>query len=168
MSNVSEGSSPESDLEISSIVRSGGSDAADFNRSSVSLPLTLEPSESSSFSVTFTPSARGIRDGKFTINSNDPSEPQVDISFNGTGLDRRIAVNGATVAFGEQRVGTRSPTKTLIVSNPGPDVLTVSAVKKVGANAGDFVVAIPAAFSLAPGATKNISVAFQPTGDGLA
>ncbi|MEX2554444.1 MAG: choice-of-anchor D domain-containing protein [Actinomycetota bacterium] len=71
------------------------------------------------------------------------------------------------MAFGEQRVGTRSPTKTLIISNPGQDTLTVSAVKKVGTNAADFVVPIPAAFSLAPGATKSINVAFQPTGDGL-
>ena len=151
-------------------VKQTGSSA--FTRSPLQFSGHLDPDESTPFSVTFRPASRGVLlSSTFTVTAEDVDNSDNtatdSITVSGVGRDRRVAVNGSTVAFGEQRVGTRSPTKTLIVSNPGPDVLTVSAVKKVGTNAADFVVPIPAAFSLAPGATKSINVAFQPTGDGL-
>lgn len=131
------------------------------------LPFTLPPQQTESFTVTFNSSLPpGIRSATFRI-SSDGNQDQVSVPASATVVHRLIAVDSATVSFGEQRVGTRSPTKTLIVSNPGQDTLTVSAVKKIGTNPSDFVVPIPAAFSLAPGATKGITVAFQPTGEGL-
>lgn len=166
--NDSSGSSPDADLEVTSIVRSGGSDAADFERTDLNLPLTIQPTKTAVFSVTFTPSQRGFRDGNFRINSNDPDTPAEDVTVTGTGIDRRIATDASTVAFGDQRVGTRSPTKTLIVRNPGLDPLTVSAVARTGTNPADFIVGAPTVpFTIAPGDIRTITVAFQPTGGGL-
>jgi hypothetical protein len=152
------------DLTVDNIFKSG-SGSANFTIMG-DTSFTLAPQESREVAVRFNSQLPpGNRSPTFTVEYEGSEEESIKGAA--TVLHRLIAVNAATVAFGEQRVGTRSPTKTLIVSNPGQDTVTVTAVKKVGANAVDFVVPIPAAFTLAPGATKNISVAFQPTGDGL-
>jgi hypothetical protein len=153
-------------LHVSDVQRIGGVGATSFAFSDPS-PITLDPQETESFTVTFNSSLPpGNRSTTFRV-SSDGDDTSISVPASATVVHRLIGVNPATVAFGEQRVGTRSPTKVLIVSNPGQDTLAISVVKKVGTNAADFVVPIPAAFSLAPGATKGINVAFQPTGDGL-
>jgi hypothetical protein len=151
------------DLIISSITRSG---SGDFSHTTIGNPIPPQMSER--FTVGFTPSARGSRTATFTISSNDPNDPSVDVTATGSGIDRRIASDSSTVAFGDQRVGTRSPTKSLVVRNPGLDTVTVTSVKRLGTNGADFLVTPPAVpFSIPAGNFRTLSIAFQPGGAGL-
>ncbi len=132
----------------------------------------LAPQETATFTVSFTPAGRGTHTGTFTVTGVDQSDPNLktsqSVDVSGTGIDRKISATSSTVAFGDQRVGTRSPTKTLIVNNQGGDTLTVTSVKKVGVNPSDFVLgALTQPFTISPGAIKAIGLAFQPTAGGL-
>jgi Abnormal spindle-like microcephaly-assoc'd, ASPM-SPD-2-Hydin/Protein of unknown function (DUF1573) len=154
-----------SDLMIDSITRSGSSSSIDFTAPSVPSPNPIPPGGTAAFSVTFKPSARGLRQAFFTVNS---SAGQQTIDVYGTGVDRKLAATPASVSFGDQRVGTRSTQRSIVVSNPGKDPVTVTGVARKGTNAGEFVVTTPAApFVIQPGATTTIAVAFQPAAVGL-
>lgn len=61
-----------------------GTNSTDFTLSA--LPTVLEDNTSTTFSVTFTPSAAGARSAFIHIASNDANESPFDISLNGTGL----------------------------------------------------------------------------------
>ncbi|MGH2784599.1 MAG: choice-of-anchor D domain-containing protein [Actinomycetota bacterium] len=132
-------------------------------------PFTLGPGEEESFTVTFNASLPpGNRNATFRVSSDDPNEDPVSIPATANVVHRLIAVDASTVAFGEQRVGTRSPTKTLTIRNPGQDAISVTSIKRLGVNGVDFVVTAPAVpFSIGAGDIRAITVAFQPTGEGL-
>jgi ASPM-SPD-2-Hydin domain-containing protein len=150
-------------LEVTSIT--GG--APNFAHSGAS-QNRIGPQDSAIFSITFTPQTQGTRSATVTVNSNDPDTPQERVYVTGTGVDRRFTADRSSVSFGEQRVGTRSPTQSLIVRNTGGDPVTVSAATRRGANAADFRVTTPVVpFTIAAGAVKTITIAFQPSGEGL-
>ena len=171
ISNEADGSNPNADLLVTAT--EGGSHQADFN-ATPSLPeqFNIAPGDSDTMTVRFTPTARGARTARINLDHNDPTAPPnddpVQVTLSGTGLDRRIGVDTGTVAFGEQRVGTRSPSKTLTIRNPGQDAIQVSSLQRTGANRTDFVVTAPAVpFTIAAGDFRTVTIAFQPTGEGL-
>ena len=61
-----------------------GSNSSEFTCSA--LPSSLAAAGSTTFTVTFTPSAPGMRTAAVHITSNDPDESPFDIALNGTGL----------------------------------------------------------------------------------
>lgn len=153
------------DLTVNDIDRAQGSSSFAFTDPS---PFTLAPQETQGFTVTFNSSLPpGNKNATFEIHSDGDQNP-VSVPASATVLHRLIAVDSSTVAFGEQRVGTRSPSKSLIVRNPGQDAIQVTAVKRTGANGAEFIVAAPAVpFTIAAGDIRTITVAFQPTAEGL-
>ncbi len=160
--NNAAGSDP---LEIASITRSQGSDR--FTPEDVSTPPPIPGGGSESFDVTFTAPSHGEVSATYAViaqNVNDTDE--VDVK--GRGVDRRLTADRSTVSFGDQRVGTRSPTQNLIFRNSGADTVTVSAAKKTGANNSDFRITTPATpFTVSPGNFATVSIAFQPSASGL-
>lgn len=152
-------------LTINDITKSGsGSASLTFDDPS---PEDIQPQGSIQVPVTFEASLPpGSRQPKINVAYEDTETES--ITATATVLDRRIGVDASTVAFGEQRVGTRSPSKTLTIRNPGQDAISVTSIKRLGANGVDFVVTAPAVpFTIAAGDIRTVSIAFQPTGDGL-
>lgn len=161
--NNAAGSDP---LEVDSIKRVSGSDR--FTPAESQAPSPIAGGDSANFSVTFTAPSHGEVSADYRVTGNDPNDPSDTVTVKGRGVDRRIASDRSSVAFGEQRVGTRSPTQTLLVRNPGQDPVKVTNMRKVGNHSGDFRVTAPALpFSIGAGNFASVSIAFQPTGAGL-
>jgi hypothetical protein len=165
--NRGQGSNQDADLDVG--ISIGGANQSDFRASALSPAPPIHPGEHSTFSVSFVPTAQGDRRAVLRIAHNDEDRPSpITIDLSGRGVDRRIASERSTVSFGEQRVGTRSPTQTLVIRNPGQDPVTVSVARKLGPNDADFRVTAPSApFSIAAGSFVSVKVSFQPAAEGL-
>lgn len=80
------------DLTVSSITMSG-THAADYTISGITLPATIPASSNATFTITFSPSAAGIRTSVVTINNSDCDEPSYDFALQGTGLTPATALH---------------------------------------------------------------------------
>ncbi len=126
--------------------------------------FTLAPGASTTFSVVFSPTAEGAATGSVSIVSDAPASPTVG-SLTGTGILPKISVAPASIAFGDQRVGTTSAPTSVTISNPGTATLTVSAITGT-APFRAFGLVLPA--NIAPGASAVFAVEFKPTAIGAA
>jgi len=128
-------------------------------------PATLAASVSCTISVSFTPTATGPRTGTITIVDSLPGGPQV-LALTGTGVVPIVTLGGNSISFGNQLVGTSSPTQMVSLSNTGTGPLIISSIAITGANSGDFsqTNACPLSPStLAVQSNCTISVTFKPT-----
>jgi len=127
----------------------------------------IAPGGSQVVSFTFTPSALNTRNATATFNSNDLETPAVAISLTGNGTRPEINIpTGATEAFGNQRVGTSSPGRTITASNAGNENLVITNVTIIGSVPGDYSFTGPTSVSIAPGGTQSWTVTFTPTATG--
>lgn len=138
-----------------------GDEAEDFTiPQEPALPSDLDPGKSVSFAVAFAPRAAGTRSGRVIVESD---VGHVEVELSGKGADRAIAVETRTLAFGEQRVGTRSERKTLVVRSTGPDALTL---KAPGVTGSDFSVGGPTSTVVPSGGQTTMTVSFSPRARG--
>jgi hypothetical protein len=121
-----------------------GTNAADFkigqNTCHASFANVLPANGACTISVTFTPSAPGLRTAALQIADNASGSPQT-ISLNGSGesVVTTITVN-QPVEFGSALVGTNSGLQEFTVNNVGDAPVTFSSLKIGGPNAGDFII----------------------------
>jgi len=107
--------------------------------------------------------ALGLNGGNFSgavhVLSNDPDEGDVSLpaSLHVIGAPD-IAANPTSLDFGSVFVGA-SPTKTIVISNPGTDDLVVSGIT----SSDPRVSASPSTFTLAPAVAQTVTVTFHPT-----
>ena len=144
-------------LTISNISVSG-----DFTQSSncPMSPSTLAGKLNCSISVTFTPTATGTRTGTLTISDDAPTNPQT-AQLSGTGLVA-VGLSPATLAFGNQVVGTASTAKVITVQNNQATPLTISGI----VTSGNFAQTSTCPLSpntLGARLSCTISVTFTPT-----
>ncbi len=100
----------------------------------------------------------GDYDASVALRSNDPVRPEllVPAHLHVTGAPD-IAVSSTDLDFDSLYVGA-SRAESLLVSNSGTDLLTVTSV---AASPGDFTVPL-GGFTLAPGAARTLAVTFSP------
>jgi len=163
-------------LTISSVNISGTS-AADFSVTSApSSPVAS--SGSTTFQVTFNPSATGARNATITVNNDDCDEAAYDFAITGTGTDPEINVQGNSVSiadgdvtpssadhtdFGSQSTCSGTITRTFTIQNTGTSNLTISSVNITGTNAADFsVISAPSSLVTSSGST-TFQVEFTPS-----
>ena len=149
-----------------------GTDAGDFAETST-CPLassgTLSAGASCTISVTFQPTAAGLRTASVVISDN-ASPPQQTIALSGTGATASVSLTPATLTFPTQNEGPPSAPQNVMLKNTGASPVTISSLSFGGANPSDF--AQTNNCPLAPSATLNagaictISVTFQPTASG--
>jgi hypothetical protein len=72
----------------------------------------------------------------------------------------------AKKSFGTVATGKTSPAKTFTITNTGTTKLTGLAIRKDGANAGDFIITAPAKSTLPPGTSTTFKVSFKPAAEG--
>lgn len=155
----------------------GGTNASDF---AVTTAATspIAPSGNSTFQITFTPSAPGVRTATVTVGSNDTTEPTYTFNIQGSGDDREIEVYGKGISipsgnaaisvadntqYGNVNVTAGTSVRSYSVFNPGTIALTVSGVTISGADAADFSVTTSPAATVNPGASTVLTVTFNPT-----
>ncbi|WP_168710286.1 choice-of-anchor D domain-containing protein [Flavobacterium sangjuense] len=159
-----------------------GTNAADFTLTAAPAS-SLGGSSSTTFSVTFNPSAVGIRTAAISIVNNDPNENPYNFALQGTGTEQEINVlgNATTIADGDttpaltdntdfDQVNYTSGTKTITytIQNTGGDTLTIGAFTLSGTHAADFTLdTTSTSASVAAGGSTTFTVIFDPSALGV-
>lgn len=138
-----------------------GSNAADFAANKCS-GSTLIPNASCAVEVTFTPAALNSRTATLSIASNASGSPHgVALSGNGVAAPAAaVTLSPASLAFGNQTVGTTSAQKTISLTNSGNAALGISSIVTTGSG---FASTHNCAASLAAMASCTINVTFAPS-----
>ena len=126
----------------------------------------LAAGASCTVSVTFNPTAIGIRNGVLTvINGSDGSASSVSLSGTGesaTGLNASImSLSSTSLTFASQLEGTTSSGKTLQITNLGSAALSVSI-----AATGDFAQSNTCSTPISSASSCVVTVMFTPTAPG--
>jgi hypothetical protein len=167
-----------------------GANAADFTVTTQPATGSISGGGSTTFVVTFDPSAIGLRTATVTILSDDANEATYNFNVQGLGVAPEIDVvgNGVSIASGDSSPGvadftdfanmgvsptggaTPSSTRTYTIRNTGAGLLSLGGAPLVsisGANAADFSVTTPPASSVSGGLTTTFTITFNPSAAGL-
>ena len=137
---------------------------AGFALTGITTPMTLNPSQSTTFSVTFAPTTGGGASGTVTI-ASDASNPVLKMGLTGTGVSAGVLGSTPTsLSFGTVVVGVKQ-TLTETLMNTGSSSITISQVSIAGGS-GFSMTGITAPFTVAGGQSASFSVSFQPTAPG--
>jgi|GEM_PF-777273 len=140
-------------------------------------PFGLLPAgNTTTFTVSFTPTTTGPRSAILHITSNDPDEPTFDIRLtapklvvlNGTGIAGTQRSNNGVFSFADTSVNSSS-LQTFTIENAGSADLTGLVVTKtLAGNPGEFALVIAGVpGTLAAGASATFTVIFSPTALGV-
>jgi hypothetical protein len=163
----------DADLTGLAITKSG-TDSGDFVITQVSPAAPVAgPSGTTTFTVTFSPTAAGTRSAAIRIASNDSNEDPYNIALSGTGLAPDIAVSqgggitsGGNKSFGNVNLGSNT-SLTFTISNTGDAPLTGLVGSLSGANSSDYNITTQAVAPVAgPAGTTTFVVNFAPSGRG--
>jgi len=161
-------------------VEVGGSDAADFSVST-GPASSVAAAGTTSFQVTFDPSAGGTRTATLSFANNDSDENPFNFTIRGTGTGPEIALkgNGTDIGNGDVTPTTLDHTdfggsvsgaparRTFAITNPGTANLTLGTVTVTGDNALEFTVNPQPATTIASGASSTFQVSFSTTATGI-
>jgi hypothetical protein len=148
-------------LNFSSIAITG-TNATDFAATDT-CKSSVPPGGHCTVCVTFKPTAEGTRSGTVTITDNAANSPQT-VALTGTGTV--VELSPATVDFGNQSVGTRSPARKLTLTNTGTTALSITGIGISGPDFDDFAYTTTCDSSLAAKADCLIYVTFKPEATG--
>jgi len=141
-------------LTISGITTTG-----DFTRTH-NCGTTVAAGASCIISVTFKPTAKGVRSGLLTVTDNAAGGQQT-VTLKGTGTVVQLSTTRLT--FGTQTVGTTTAAKTVRLTNIGTTVLSITSITITGTNAGDFTQTNTCGVGVAAGGSCVITAKFKPT-----
>jgi hypothetical protein len=155
-------------------VTKDGTNSADYTVTS-SPAATVAAAGSTTFTVSFNPSASGARTAALHIASNDATKNPFNINLTGTGLVPLIVVEQpagtgltsgtSTVNFGSSNLGTAVPLS-FTIKNTGTASLTGVAVTKDGTNNADYTVTSSPATTVAAAGSTTFTVSFNPAATG--
>jgi ASPM-SPD-2-Hydin domain-containing protein/HYDIN/CFA65/VesB family protein/centrosomal CEP192-like protein len=137
-----------------------------FSTAGLTLPLSINPGQSSTFNAQYQPSAVGSASGSITIVSNAPTSPRV-VALTGTGVaaTQILSLSTNTVSFGNVDTGTTS-TQTVTVTNTGNSNVQISQIAASGT--GYMLSGASAPVTLTPSQILTFSIIFSPTVAGSA
>ncbi|MGB6776936.1 MAG: choice-of-anchor D domain-containing protein [Terriglobales bacterium] len=151
-----------SSLTISAAAASG----TGFSLSGLASGLTLAAGQSTSFTVTFDPSASGAASGNVSITSTG-SDSSLSIPLSGTGMTAgALAANPTSLAFSSTQVGS-STNLSETLTNTGGSTVAISAANVTGAA---FSISGLSGFpiNLTSGQSVTFTATFTPTSAGAA
>ena len=162
-----------------------GAHAGDFTVSTDPSSPVAATSGSTTFQVTFNPSATGIRSATISIANNDADENPYDFAIQGTGIAPEMVMEGNSTEiadgdavpgaadytdFGNADIATDSVVRTFTIRNSGSDTLNLSGTPLIvlgGADAAEFSINVQPASTVAAAGTTTFQVTFNPTGTGI-
>ena len=133
-----------------------------FSVSGLTLPLTLTPNQSVTFTATFTPTSAGAASGSLSVVSN-ASNSTLNIALYGTGTSAgQLAVSPTSLSFGSVTIGSNSSLSGSLTAS-GASVTVSSA----SLNNSEFAlsgISLPA--TLPAGQSATFTVTFTPSASG--
>ena len=150
-------------LTISAITVAG----AQFSDGSPSLPVTLQPQQQLTLTLTYQPTAEGSDSGTLTVASNDSSGPAT-VSLGGSGTTAaspQLTVNPTAVDFGSVPLNTPG-NKTVTLTSSGTAAVTITAANVTGSSFSVSGASFP--LTLNPNQTATLQVQFDPSAAGTA
>ena len=147
-------------LTISQATVSGSA----FSTSGLTLPLTLNPGQSTNFSVAFAPAGVGSLSGSVSLVGNAPNSP-LAIALSGTGVATTslLGTNPTSLSFGSVNVSGNSSLGATLTNNGNSNV-TISTVTVSGV--GFSASGVSAGTTLTPNQSVTLNVSFAPTAVG--
>ncbi|MGI4755575.1 MAG: choice-of-anchor D domain-containing protein [Janthinobacterium lividum] len=122
---------------------------------------SLNPGQTCTFDIVFTPTLDGARYGTVTL-PDQYTTHQVQVSGNGRGT-ASVSVSATSLQFGSVAINSTSAAQTVTLTNSG----TASATVSMPSLTGDyFLTGNTCTAALAPGGTCTVSVAFTPRAEG--
>jgi hypothetical protein len=130
----------------------------------LTVPLSVAPGGSSTFTIGFTPASASSFAGSLTLVNNTPNSPLV-VALAGAGISPvlQLAVAPASLSFGSITTGT-STTQSVTVTNSGNASVTLSQISESGAGFSATGFTVP--LTLAAGQATSFSVTFDPASAG--
>jgi len=150
-----------STLTISNASINGGG----FTFSGLSLPYTLSAGTSTNLTITFSPTKSKSYSSTLTLTS-DASDPTVNVSLTGTGAatNGTLAVNPASMSFGNVTIGSSQTQNGTVTANGGG--LTLSSA--TSNNPAFTIAGLSLPLNLSAGQSAPFTVTFAPTASGNA
>jgi hypothetical protein len=148
------------DTGTTSITISGITISGDYTQTN-NCPGILAPATTCSLSLTFAPTAGGVRNGEVTITDDSPGSPHI-IQLTGSGAVPGVTLSPTSLTFATQSVGTTSTPQIVTLTNSGGATLSISRVSI----SGDFAETNTCGSSLSAGLNCMISITFSPTTTG--
>ncbi len=148
-------------LTISAASASG----AGYSLGGLSLPVTLNAGQSTSFSVSFAPAAGGAASGSVTLTSNG-GNPTLGIPLSGTGVTPgTLSPNPSSLGFGNVQTGS-STNLSETLTNTGGTSVTISQASVTGAAFSISGLNLP--ITLTANQSVTFTATFTPSGAGSA
>lgn len=113
--------------------------------------------------IVFQPKVAGSASGTLTVSDSATGSPQA-VHLVGTGTVMTFSPVG--VNFGDQKVGTKSSTIPITLTNTRASAVSVTGITVAGTKAGDFTETNNCGKSLAGNSSCTINVTFAPTATG--
>jgi Abnormal spindle-like microcephaly-assoc'd, ASPM-SPD-2-Hydin len=137
---------------------------AQFSVAGPSLPLSIAPSATVSYTVSFTPSAAGNASATLDIVSSASSKAAaVSLAGAGEKAFAQLAITPAAISFGNQTLKS-TKTQNVTLQNTGDVSMTIQGVTVAGGGFGYSD--LSPGFSLAPNQQVTFQVWFTPTAAG--
>jgi hypothetical protein len=159
-----------------------GTHLVDFTLDTTLTSASVAPGGSTTFSITFDPSALGLRTAAISFVNNDANENPYNFNIQGRGAEQEINVvaNSTTIAdgdttptttdftdFGSQDYTIGTITKTYTIQNTGVGTLTIGAITLSGADAASFLInTASTSASLTTGGSTTFTITFDPGSTG--
>ncbi len=131
-----------------------------------SLPLTLNPTQSTTLQVQFSPMATGTANGQVTISSNSSTGSIAVVMLNGTSTpvaSPQLTVNATSLSFGSVAVNT-AIMRSLTLTSTGTSPVTVNSAAITGSGFAIVGESFPVTLNSAQSIT--LQVQFNPTAPG--
>ncbi len=157
----------------------GGANAGDFYINT-DAAANVAAGGTTTFTITFDPSALGVRNATLTISSTDPSTPTYTFAILGRGVNRpimQVSGNQQPIAEADSTPTTADWTnfagvnaqyankvRIFTIKNIGLATMSITGVTLTGANANLFTVFVQPAATLAAGASTQFRVRYTPNG----
>ncbi len=150
-------------LNVTAIARCSGT-STEFTWSPAA-PVTVQPGQSATLTVTFTPVDSDSEVGCLAIASNAPASPTTELGLSGSGAvpaAPAIALSPGSLTFGTVTIGG-SAVLVSQVQNGGNAPLDVTSITPCAGTAAVFTWSPPAPFTVAAGGSSALSVTYTPT-----
>lgn len=128
-------------------------------------PGDLPPGADITLGVACQPTAVGDVTGSLIVETNDPDQSTVAIQLRARGISAALASDPTTLDFGQVLVGLDS-LQTVLLRNEGTAVLTLQQIELTDATHFHIEDIPSLPLTLAPNATTEVSIQFQPTAEG--
>lgn len=149
-----------SSITFASIAVTGGN-TGDFSQTNT-CGTTLAAKGICTVTVTFKPTATGVRASAVVFTDNVPNSPQ-SIALGGTGTQSGAQVAPISIAFPNTAVGATAAAQNITLTNTGTATLNIASVLVGGTNASYFTLpANSCGATLAPNVSCVVSVGFAP------